>query len=39
MERARMVDWMIEVISVYELSQSTLFLAVGLMDDFSVATK
>jgi len=31
-ERARMIDWIIEVVSVYELNQSTLYLTVELMD-------
>lgn len=37
--RARMMDWMIEVLKIYQQSEETLFRAFALMDDYLAQTK
>lgn len=37
--RARMMDWMIEVLKIYQQSEETLFRAFALMDEYLAQTK
>ncbi len=37
--RAKMINWLVEVLSIYKLSRRTLFLAVALMDNYYLRTE